>query len=323
MEFSLTSLLVLLVILFFLYYVANSLVFKTWNYFTDRGIVFERGYPIFGTFAASMLSRRPMADVQQEIYKRHADQRFIGVYQMGGRPSYQIHDPELVKAITVKDFEHFVNHGFLIDAEMDPLVSRVIFLMNDEKWREMRSILSPLFTGSKMRLMLSLLNDTIGTFISGVREEVTAAGPDQGVEYNLMDVFTCSTNDAIASCAFGMKMNSFKDKNNEFYQAGKTISYALQNVVLLFQTNFPTICKWLKVKSISDEISQYLRGIVHDNVEQRSKHNIVRNDMIHLMTLLRDGKLESIAEKEDLQDAGFATVSEFITAKATKKLRSK
>ena len=105
-----------------------------------------------------------------------------------------LNDPELIKAITVKDFDHFVNHGFDIDDEIEPLFGRNLFNMADEKWRNMRSVLSPLFTGSKMRGMLALMNETINEFVSGVREDVVKAGP-RGKEFNLMDLFTCSTND--------------------------------------------------------------------------------------------------------------------------------
>lgn len=84
------------------------------------------------------------------------------------------------------------------------------------KW--IRSVLSPLLTGSKMRSMLALMGDTIEEFIGGVKEEIVAAAPKKSVEFELMDLYTCSTNDAIASCAFGLKMNSFKKKIMNFMQ---------------------------------------------------------------------------------------------------------
>lgn len=269
-----------------------------------------------------MLGRASMPDTLVNLYKRYSQHKFIGFYQMGGKPMYLINDPDLIKAIAVKDYDHFLNHSFQIDAKTDPLLGRILMSVTDEKWRELRSILSPLFTGSKMRSMLALMGDTIEDFIGGVKEEVVAAGPNKGVEYNLMDLYTCSTNDAIASCAFGLKVNSFKDKSNDFYAAGKSLTYAVQNPKVFFIMCFPKICKWLGVKVIADDQNKFFRDIVHGNVEQRVKHGIVRNDMIHLLMLLRDGKLDAIAEKDDLQDAGFATTFEFITTRATEKLKS-
>lgn len=297
-------------------------VFKTWNYFKDRGIKFDRGVPFLGSLHRAMAGRESLAISLQELYNRYPADRFIGFYQMGGEPSYFVRDPELIKAIAVKDFDHFVNHAFQIDKELDPLMGRILFNINDEKWRQLRSILSPLFTGSKMRTMLSLMGETVEEFIEGIKEQVVAAGPNRGVEYNLMELFTCSTNDAIASCAFGMKINSFKNRDNEFYKTGNEIAYAVQGIRTFVVMSFPKLSRWLRVKIVSEKQNQFFRDVVMGNVEERKKLNIVRHDMIHLLTLMRDGKLESIAEKDDHQDAGFATISEVISSKTTEKLKS-
>lgn len=297
-------------------------VFKTWDYFKERGIKFDRGLPFLGTLYRAMSGRESIAISMQDLYNRYSTDRFIGFYQMGGKPTYLVRDPELIKAVTVKDFDHFVNHGFQIDKELDPLMGRILFNINDEKWRELRSILSPLFTGSKMRMMLSLMGETVEEFIGDIKEQVLTAGPNRGVEYNLMDLFTCSTNDAIASCAFGIKINSFKDRENEFYKTGHEIAYAVQGIKAFVIMSFPKLSRWLRVKIISEKENQFFRDVVLGNVEQRKKLNIVRHDMIHLLTLMRDGKLESIAEKDDHQDAGFATISEVISSKTTEKLKS-
>lgn len=65
---------------------------------------------------------------------------------------------------------------------------------------------------------------------------------------------------------------------------------------------------------ITENENRFFREIVHQSVEERKKHGIERYDMIHLLTSFRDGKLDAIGEKYDLQDAGFATTAEFITA---------
>ena len=42
------------------------------------------------------------------------------------RPGYVIADPELIKNITIKDFDHFVNH---IEFGTNDLFSKTLFLM--------------------------------------------------------------------------------------------------------------------------------------------------------------------------------------------------
>lgn len=44
------------------------------------------------------------------------------------------------------------------------------------------------------------------------------------LELDFKDIFTRYTNDVIASSAFGIKVNSLKERDNEFYKMGKEAS---------------------------------------------------------------------------------------------------
>jgi cytochrome P450 family 9 len=50
-------------------------------------------------------------------------------------------DPELIKQITIKDFEHFVNRRAQFDENIDPLFALNLVSINNNKWRAMRSTL--------------------------------------------------------------------------------------------------------------------------------------------------------------------------------------
>lgn len=304
-----------------IYIVLNTFIFRTWNHFKKRGIPFDRGLPLIGSFGLAMMKYEPLATTIERLYKRYSKHKFIGVYQMGGKPIYLINDPELIKAITIKDFDHFVNHGFQVDIDNDPLFGRNLFNMSDERWRDMRSILSPLFTGSKMRGMLALMNDTIADFVHDIKHDLTQAGPN-GLELALMQTFSSCTTDVIASCAFGIKINSYRDPDNEFYSLGKQVAYAFQSPKLFFNSCFPRLSKLLRIQLLSSDETAFFRNIVNHNLEQRRINGVVRRDMLHLLQLMRDGRLDTIVEKEADQDAGFATVQEMLTAKSTEKLKS-
>lgn len=129
-----------------------------------------------------------------------------------------VRDPELIKRITVKDFDHFVNHKSLLNEEAAPLLAKGITALQGQSWREMRSILSPSFTGSKMRTMLSLLSENCEQLVDYFEK-----GTSEVVETDMKDAFTRFTNDAIASVAFGLKCDSLKERENEFYMMGKAL----------------------------------------------------------------------------------------------------
>lgn len=91
-------------------------------------------------------------------------------------------DPELIKQITVKDFDHFTDHRTAIDPDLEPLFARNLFTLKGNsylscmtqasdlfletglKWRQMRSTLSGSFTSSKMKNMFSLMNEAAEHF---------------------------------------------------------------------------------------------------------------------------------------------------------------
>lgn len=302
-----------------------TLIVKHWNYFTDRNVVFERGYPGLGTLLGNvptLLGKKAIVDSLQDIYDKYPERKFIGMYEVGGKPSYLIRDLELVREITIKNFDSFLNHNFRMDTELDPLLGRTLFSMANQPWRDMRSTMSPLFTGSKMRFMLTLMIDCVKDFNEYIRNDIKSNSKTKSMEYDTKSMMMRLTNDIIGSTAFGIQINTMKDPENEFYKMGKEIAYSIQGIKTLFLLGFPTIAKWFKLKILTDQHDHFFRNVIHKTVEERQKKKIVRNDLLHLLLLSKEGQLNEEMDKETDQDAGFATVTEFITSKATEKLKS-
>lgn len=85
----------------------------------------------------------------------------------------------------------------------------------------MRSTLSPAFTGSKMRAMYSLIEETAKDF---TQHFLNKSNADDVAVVQIKDIFSKYTNDVIANCAFGIKCNSLLQENNEFYSMGAYIA---------------------------------------------------------------------------------------------------
>jgi cytochrome P450 family 9 len=54
----------------------------------------------------------------------------------------------MIKQITVKEFDHFVNHALIIDENVDRLFGRSLLILRDQKWRDMRATLRLVSWGS-------------------------------------------------------------------------------------------------------------------------------------------------------------------------------
>lgn len=304
-----------------------TLIVKQWNYFTDRNVVFERGFPGIGTMLGSnlqtFLGKRSIQETMIELYRKHSERKFIGMYEIGGKPSFLIRDPDLIRDITIKDFDYFLNHNFRMDIELDPLLGRSLFSMANQPWREMRSTMSPLFTGSKMRFMLTLMIDCVKDFNAYIRNDIKTKSKTNRMEYDMKTMMMRLANDIIGSTAFGIQINTMKNPENEFYKMGKEIAYSIQGIRTLFLIGFPKIALLLKLKILTDRHDSFFRNVIHNTIEERQKKNIVRNDMLNLLLMAKEGRLNEVLDKETDQDTGFATVSEFMTTKTTNKLKSK
>lgn len=146
--------------------------------------------------------------------------RVYGIFDQR-KPLLIIRDPEVIKRIVLKDFDHFINHRQTFgELDENSLFSHSMFLMKDAKWKDMRSTLSPFFTGSKMRLMFHLILEVTQKSSDYLKQKVN----NQGQEVDIKDFFTRYTNDIIASTAFGLQVNSFENEKNEFYLMGKRVT---------------------------------------------------------------------------------------------------
>lgn len=99
-----------------------------------------------------------------------------------------------------------------------------------QKWRTMRPILSPSFTSSKMRSIFKLISECVENF-----NDYYLKKNQDIVEVEMKDSFTRFANDVIATTAFGVKIDSLKEQNNEFYTMGKEV------------TDFSSFLKWMKL----------------------------------------------------------------------------
>lgn len=244
----------------------------------------------------------------QECYGAFPDEKFIGIYDVFGVPAYLIRDPDLVKQVTTTDFDHFVNHKFKFEQDIDPLVDRSLFFIHDERWRQMRAAMSPNFTGSRMRAMHELIVRYTEEFVATLKD---ANDNKESHIYEAKKLMSRYASDIIATTAFGIEINSLKDPDNEFFKVGSEIANFdfWSSIKFLGVLNFPTLMRALKIRLFSDKNSNFLRHVINDNIEQRKKNHIVRNDFIDLMMKARDDSQTTQDETDDI-NVGFSTVEE-------------
>lgn len=91
--------------------------------------------------------------------------RIVDFFGFMQKPSLLIRDPGMIKKVTIKDFNHFTNHDNYHDLKIDKFFDKMVLILRDEKWKEVRSTLNPIFTSAKLKFMFGLLSESVDNFI--------------------------------------------------------------------------------------------------------------------------------------------------------------
>lgn len=195
-----------------------------YNYFTDRGISHLKPVPLFGNFLGVLMKKENIFRLTDRLYKQFAGERyqfsirlliyfclciyisrFYGIFAFR-RPVLIISDPEVVKRIAVKDFEHFLDHRVIFEEQNDSLFAKSLVSLKGQRWKNMRATLSPVFTGSKMREMFELVVECAEKTVAFL---VRPSSDRNLLEMDTKDLTSRFTTDVIASTAFGLQVIQF------------------------------------------------------------------------------------------------------------------
>ncbi|EAT33124.1 AAEL014610-PA [Aedes aegypti] len=316
MEVNLLLLATVLTVFVYLY----RLITKNNDYFHDKPIPSLKARPLLGSTGPLLLKQVTFSDFVAYVYNKFPGVKVLGMFDTL-TPFFVIRDPELIKQIAVKDFDHFMDHrpffGESVESEEHPyaLFKRVIFALNGQQWRNMRATLSPAFTGRKMRLMFTLMVDCSERMLKHYESLMSSTGQ---MEVEIKDMLSRYGINVIASCAFGIDVDCFKDVDHEFMYHGTRMLQMGNPLVIakmLFTRMFPKLANNWGMDVIPREQAVYFSKLIKETIRTRESQGIVRNDMIDLLLEARKGKLKYEEEREEEQE-GFATVQESDVGKA-------
>lgn len=174
----------------------------------------------------------------------------------------------------------------------------------------MRATLSPMFTGSKMRMMYNHVAKVGKQSAETVKANIKAGG-DEVCEFKTLT--TKFTVDVIASCAFGIEVNSFEKPNNDFHRiAIKATDFGNWKVTLKFVGYMiaAPFMKYFKVQLFDKEIETFFQEAVQEMMKIREEKGIIRHDMINLLIQAKKGNLSHEVKDDEKISEGFATVEE-------------
>ncbi|XP_069358541.1 cytochrome P450 9e2-like [Maniola hyperantus] len=288
---------------------------KSYSRFSDHGVKNPGVVPFFGNMSRVFFGMDSFATDLDMYYNNFPEERFVGKYEFL-RPTLIVRDLDVVKKIMIKDFDYFLDHRGFTDEKGDPLFSRNLFSLKGHEWRDMRSTLSPAFTSAKIKLMVPFMEEVGEQMIRALKKKINDS-PKNSIDIDCKDLTTRYGSDVIASCAFGLKVDSLAHENNKFFLMGKNASgFLLRQIIIFFiMSACPIVANKLKLTLWPKKTQDFFIDLVLSTMKDREARRIIRPDMIHLLMEAKKGRLshedKDSSEKNNSDcDAGFATVEE-------------
>lgn len=88
------------------------------SYFKKRGIPNLPTWPVLGCMGDAILHRKHISDIVYDIYNVDQDAKYVGLFDLNMRPIIMLRDPELIKEISIKNFDNFADRKTYIDASI-------------------------------------------------------------------------------------------------------------------------------------------------------------------------------------------------------------
>ncbi|XP_055549582.1 probable cytochrome P450 6a14 [Wyeomyia smithii] len=283
---------------------------KVVNFWADRNVPHN---PI--SFGKSPEQGLHMGKMLQKHYNQFKGQYpFAGMYFLF-KPLVLAIDLELLKCIFVKDFQYFHDRGTFYNERDDPL-SAHLFNLEGNKWKNLRTKLSPTFTSGKMKMMYPAMIKAGRQFSDYMEDKIAVES-----EFELKDLLARFTTDVIGICAFGIECNSMKDPNAQFRQMGRRHfeepRNRLRDSVCM---GAPKLARFLRLKMINAELSEFFINVVRETIDFRVKNNVRRNDFMDLLIAMMKGdnpELGSLTFNEIAAQAFVFFVAGFETSSTT------
>nr|ACO15001.1 Cytochrome P450 3A24 [Caligus clemensi] len=235
-----------------------------------------------------------------EAFKRFKSKTFTRY--AGSTPTIVTIDPEIVKQVTIKQFQNF---PMVLNAEAkDKHLS--LDISHGVLWKTLRKELSPVFTSGKLKGMMEPVTEIGDQFVAHIHKNQSP-----GKSLFIKDMFQGLTLDVINACAFGIKTNSREDPDHHLLQISKKM---MESAII--STNWGTSIFFLLFGLFPELITVFnffgsgydkMIDVANSIIHQREKDDIQKKDFINVLVEMR---------KKSREDSNSLLNDDIITAQA-------
>ncbi|KAM9809039.1 cytochrome P450 3A30-like isoform X1 [Syngnathus typhle] len=251
-----------LVALFF----ALLLLYGVWPYghFKKLGIPGPRPLPFVGTM---LVLRKGFLAADQECHTKYGD--VWGMFD-GRTPVLMVTDPEIIKAVMVKDcYTTFTNRR---DTLVFGAFADGITVVKDERWKRIRSSLSPCFTSGRLKQVFPLVTRSTERLVENLSKQ------DLSEPVDIKQLFGPYSLDVVTSASFSVDTDSINRPNDPLVvHLKKILNFTFWPIMLLLL--FPALGKLFKLlnydimpKASTDFFFHVIKKIKDQHRAEESSH---------------------------------------------------
>ncbi|XP_039301754.1 cytochrome P450 6k1-like [Solenopsis invicta] len=291
-----------LVTVFYVLYILYKYV--CFNLWTKEEISDKKPVAPINDLISLLKGNLSIGEVFQNAYLKYKACRIFGMYAFF-KPTLIITNPHIMQTVLSTKFKCFQDRGVFCDEKVDPM-STHLFSMSGQKWRNLRSKLTPYFTLGKIKQSFMIIKE------SSEELQKNLEGKAQKKDcIDIKDMFERYTMDIIMATAFGIQSNCIKQQNNKFKYWGKQVfgEESIWKTLFMFT---PNVMKFFSIPFTDRKTSKFFMELFQENVNYRQNNNIIRKDFMNvLIQLMEKGFVNN--EKDvigDLSDVNKLTIAE-------------
>ncbi|CAG9786733.1 unnamed protein product [Diatraea saccharalis] len=286
------KLLLFLTFIFSVYFYYTS----TFDFFEKKGIKYMKPTIFLGNLGQRLIAKKSFHLFQLDIYNYFRGNPYGGIFE-GRRPVLYLFDPELIKAVTIRDFEHFVDRNTLNSNEPRYLKQSLLNLKGPE-WKNIRSILTPAFSSARLKCMLSLIEMCSEQMIIYLKQY-------DKTEVEMKDTMGHFTLEVIGACAFGIKCDALTDENAHFLKVAEKFNFMpkLKRIIIFsFLIFMPKMIRYFNISFLYTPSIEELVRILKAAKEERRLSGNKKNDFLQLLIDATESEKSDTTSKTHLDD---------------------
>ena len=260
-----------------------------WKYWKEQGVPGPAPSLPAGNFGAIMSMKVHLLDWFRDLYHQFPNEKIVGIYTLH-QPVMVVNDPDMARQILVKDFNNFVdrdteeNISRLFPGKTDAYWLEQMTLKTGDKWKDIRSTFSPIFTSGKMKAMMRFIDKVSDSLVEHMDKNTAMKDG-----FELKDTMGRFSLDTLASCAFGVDGQSFEDEEesvfvknaSRIFQNNKMDQFKLFGAMLI-----PGMAKMIRLLGLNifkPKQTMFFVNVVRRTIQERKVSKERKNDLIDLI----------------------------------------